>query len=79
MDYALITRQPVGATVSSFLRLQNGGTEAASELVTNPDMLQAVIHTLPANWQSKNLQILIQTEVIGRKAGPPKVLAARIW
>ncbi len=81
-DYGLITRQPLGVTGQFLLKiagLQDGGTEAASELVTNPEMLQGIIHSLPPNWQSKNLQVLVETDVIDRKAGPPKVLAVYAW
>lgn len=81
-DYGLITRQPIGATGQFLLKiagLQDGGTEAAAELVTNAKMLQDVIHSLPPNWQSKNLQILVKTRVIARKAGPPEVIAVHVW
>jgi hypothetical protein len=81
-DYGLITRQPVGATGQFILKiagLQDAGTEAASELVSEPEMLQSVVRSLPPNWQSKNLQIVVETDVIGRNAGPPKVLAVYAW
>jgi len=81
-DYGLITREPVGDTGQFLLKiagLQDGGTEAACELVTNPEMLQNVVRTLPPNWQTKNLQILVATDIIGRKAGPPQVVAAYVW
>jgi hypothetical protein len=81
-DYALITRQSKGSTGDFLLKiagLQDAGTDAAAELVTNPEMLRGVIRSLPPNWQYKNLQILVETDVIGRKAGPPQVLAVHTW
>jgi hypothetical protein len=81
-DFALITREPAGSTGQFLLKvagLEDGGTEAACELITNPEMLQDVIHGLPPHWETKNLQILIATVVIGRKAGPPQVLAVHVW
>jgi hypothetical protein len=81
-DYGLITREPVGATGQFLLKiagLQDGGTEAACELVTNPEMLQSVIQTLPPHWETKNLQIVVAAEMIGRKAGPPQVIAVQVW
>ena len=81
-DYALITREPTGSTGQFLLKvagLEDGGTEAACELVTNPEMLQSVVRGLPPHWETKNLQILIATDVIGRKAGPPQVVAVHVW
>lgn len=81
-DYGLITRQPIGTTGQFLLKiagLQDGGTEAACELVTNPEMLQNAIRSLPPHWETKNLQILVSTEIIGRTAGPPQVVAVHVW
>lgn len=81
-DYGLITRQPTGSTGQFLLKIagmSDGGTEAACELVTNPDLLQHVIRSLPPHWETKNLQILVATEMIGGNAGPPQVIAVYAW
>lgn len=81
-DYGLITREPKGTTGEFLVKiagLQDGGTEAACELVTNPKMMENVVRSLPPHWDTKNLQIVISTDVIGWKAGPPQVVAVQVW
>jgi len=81
-DYGLITREPKGATGEFLVKiagLQDGGTEAACEFVTNTEMMENVIRSLPPHWNTKNLQIVISTDVIGWKAGPPQVVAIQVW
>jgi hypothetical protein len=81
-DYGLITRQPIGSTGQFLLKIagmSDGGTEAACELVTNPETLQHVVHSLPPHWETKNLQILVATNMIGGNAGPPQVVAIYAW
>ncbi len=81
-DYGLITREPVGITGSFLLKIsgiRGAGTEAASELVTRPDLLQNAVASLPPNWEKKNLQILVMTQSIGQKASSPKVVAVHVW
>ncbi len=81
-DYGLITREPVGITGGFLLKIagiRGAGTEAASELVTRPDLLQNAVASLPPNWEKKNIQILVMTQSIGQKASSPKVVAIHIW
>lgn len=81
-DYGLITRQPIGSTGQFLLKIagmSDGGTEAACELVTNPETLQRIVHSLPPHWETKNLQILVATEMIGGNAGPPQVVSIYAW
>jgi hypothetical protein len=55
------------------------GTQAASELVTRPDLLEQVVRTLPAGWQKKNLEVVLQTTVTDSVPGPPRVIATYSW
>ncbi|MGA7157408.1 MAG: hypothetical protein WBY53_11195 [Acidobacteriaceae bacterium] len=81
-DYAIITRQPIwkaGQSVISVAGLGDGGTEAASEMVTNPNELADVLKTLPAGWEKKNLQIVISTDMTDGEAGRPRLVAYYLW
>ena len=81
-DYGLITREPVGITGGFLLKIagiRGAGGEAASELVTRPDLLQSAVASLPPNWEEKNIQILVMTQSIGQKSSSPKVVAIHIW
>jgi hypothetical protein len=82
IDYAIVTRELVGPTGQFLIKIagmSDNGTEAASELITNNEELSKAIQTLPPHWERKNLQLLVQTDIIGGKAGPPKLIATYIW
>jgi hypothetical protein len=81
-DYGLITREPIGITGAYLLKvagLGDGGSEAAAEVVTDPVLLQKAVRMLPPHWENKNLQILVTTEMIGRKASPPRIVGVHSW
>lgn len=56
--------------------LNGYGTEAAGEFISNSEFVKY----FPASMRSqKNLQIVLQTNVINGSAGPPQVLAVYTW
>ena len=55
------------------------GSLASGEFVTNPDYLKKLARGLPSNWQDKNLQVVISTDVIHGSSGPPNVIATHVW
>jgi hypothetical protein len=81
-DYAIVSRirdpqteQPVVITAG----IGSWGTLAASEFVTNPDHLKKLERFAPSNWEQKNLQVVIATDVIRASSGPPMIVAAYFW
>jgi hypothetical protein len=81
-DYAVITRlrdpktEQIALVVAG---LGSWGTQAASEFVTNPVHLSKLERLAPPDWQQKNLQVVIATDIIHGSSGPPTVLAAEFW
>ena len=55
------------------------GTEAASEFVQSPQHLAELAAKLPRGWENKNLEVVIKTNVIGAKTGPPILVATYTW
>lgn len=55
------------------------GTQAASELVTRPELLEQSVRSLPSGWQKKNLEVVLQTTVTDSVPGPPRVVATYSW
>jgi hypothetical protein len=55
------------------------GTFAVGEFLTRPDLLGPALAAAPRDWPRRNLEIVIQVEVVGDNVGPPKVLAAEVW
>jgi hypothetical protein len=59
--------------------LSEPGTTAAEEVVTNPQYLEVFLKSAPTGWENKNMEAVIETQVIDGKTGPPKVVATYIW
>jgi hypothetical protein len=81
-DYGIIARITDPATGNPTLVLAGilgGGTTEAKDLVTNSTFLTNLLQTLPPAWESKNLEIVVGTKVVGGKPGIPEVLATHVW
>ncbi len=80
-DYALISRiwnSDTGHVVIVIGGLYTYGTQAAGEFLTDPQLMQTVTQSLPANSAHRNLQIVLGTTVTDDTPGPPKVLAVSV-
>jgi len=55
------------------------GTASAGEMLSNPDYLKSLLSRAPADWQNKNMEAVIKTEVVNAEPGPPRVLAIDFW
>lgn len=81
-DYAIVSRvfhPDTHAMLVEIAGITQYGTEAAAELVTNPDLLAEGVHGAPADWQKKNLQLVLHVKVIAGTASAPKVIGAYYW
>lgn len=77
-DYALVSRIRSPITEQTELIVAGigpSGTVAASEFVTNPRYFNEFVRKAPAGWRSREIQIVITTDVIGERSAPPHVLA----
>ena len=81
-DFAIVARirdRVTGQPVIIIAGILGPGTEAASELVSNPAYLNAMIEMAPPKWSELNLAAVIETQVIDGHPGPPKVLTVETW
>jgi hypothetical protein len=81
-DYAIVARirdNVTGQPVVMLAGILGEGTEAASEVVSNPVYLDAMLRKAPKNWEHLNLEAVIETNVIEGHPGPPNVLAVETW
>lgn len=81
-DYALVlrmvdpkTEQPVviDAGITVF------GTSAAGEFLTNPSDMKKLAAIAPRGWEKKNMEIVLETDVIQGRSGPARILATQFW
>jgi hypothetical protein len=81
-DYAVVARihdQVSGQPVIILAGILGEGTEAASEVVSNPAYLDAMLQKAPKNWDQLNLEAVIEANVIEGHPGPPTVVAVETW
>lgn len=81
-DYAIVARihdQTTGQPVIIAAGISEEGTEAAGEILYNPQDLDSLVARLPHDWDKKNLEAVIETQVIEGHPGPPSILAVDAW
>ena len=81
-DYAVIARY-TDPTTNGHAMIVAGigayGTQAASEALSNPADLERLLSSVPAGWESKNLEIVIKTAIINGEAARPTLVSAATW
>ena len=81
-DYAIVARFHDATTegpVMVIAGLGPYGTEAASEFVASPQYLGQILKTVPAGWENRNLEMVLKSNVIDGKVGPPVLVAVTVW
>jgi hypothetical protein len=81
-DYAVVARihdNITGQPVIILAGILGEGTEAASEVVSNPGYLDAMLQKAPKNWDQLNLEAVIEANVIEGHPAPPTVVAVETW
>ncbi|HTW63912.1 MAG TPA: hypothetical protein VME17_04810 [Bryobacteraceae bacterium] len=81
-DYAIVSRvfhPDTHAMLVEIAGITQYGTDAAAELVTTSDLLADAVRGAPADWQKKNMQLVLHVKVISGTPSSPKVVGAYYW
>jgi hypothetical protein len=81
-DYAIVARihdSTTGQPVIIAAGISEEGTEAAGEILYNPVYLNSLVAKAPVDWEKKNMEAVIETQVIEGHSGPPNILAVETW
>lgn len=81
-DYAIVARLIDPNTdqyVAVAAGLARGGTVAAGEFLVDAQRMNEVLSQAPRGWERKNIEIVLETQVIGSQSGPPRVDAIHVW
>ena len=81
-DYSIVSRvfhPDTHAMLVEIAGITQYGTDAAADLVTNPDLMAEALRGAPAGWQKKNLQLVLHVKVIAGAPSSPRVVATHFW
>ncbi len=81
-DYAIISRvldSKTGAVLVTIAGLDQTGTRAAGDFATNPELLAALMKDAPKDWNKKNMQVVLHTDVVNDIPGAATVVAVYYW
>jgi hypothetical protein len=81
-DYAIVARF-VDPNTDQFAvvaaGIARGGTIAAGEFLVDAHRMDEMLNRLPSDWRRKNIEIVLETQVIQDRSGPPRVSAVHVW
>lgn len=81
-DYAIVSRvfhPDTHAMLVELAGITQYGTDAASDLVTNADLMADALRDAPTGWQQKNLQFVLHVKVISGAPSSPRVVKSYYW
>ena len=81
-DYAIVARL-LDPNTDRFVvvaaGIARGGTVAAGEFLVDPHHLDEFALKASKDWSSKNTEIVLETQVIDGRSGPPRIDAVYTW
>jgi hypothetical protein len=81
-DYALVSRlwdSTTGGPVLTIGGLRHFATQAAAEMVSDPERLKELLRALPRGWENRNIQVVLKTVLVQERPGLPQVVATHVW
>jgi len=81
-DYAIITRtfDPVtGEPFVALAGLHSFGCQIAGEFVAQPSFWNDLAVRAPSGWERMNLQVVLETSVVGITTSAPKIADTHFW
>lgn len=81
-DYAIVSRildSKTGNVLVTIAGLDQTGTRAAGEFVTNPQLIAKFVKDAPKDWNQKNLQLVLHSNVLNGIPGSPTIVAYQFW
>lgn len=82
VDYALVTRlidPQLNRRVIAIGGISGLGTRVAADFATNERSWEQVAQMAPAGWEKGNLQVLLETRIVGDTPSPPTIAAIHAW
>jgi len=81
-DFALVARL-MDSKTGQFLVIVSGvgmvGTKAAGRFVTNEQDMETALSATPRGWERKNLEVVLETDIVDGSPSPPRAVALKVW
>jgi hypothetical protein len=81
-DYAIVARF-VDPNTDQYVVIAagigRGGTIAAGEFLVDSHRMSELLSLAQSNWKQKNIEIVLETQVIQDRSGPPRISAVHVW
>jgi hypothetical protein len=81
-DYAIVARL-VDPNTDQFVvvaaGIGRGGTVAAGEFLVDAHRMDEMLSQVPRDWKRKNLEVVLETQIIQGRSGPPRISAVHVW
>ena len=81
-DFALVARI-LNSKTGQFLVILSGvgmvGTKAAGGLISREQDLETALHGAPNGWERKNMEVVLETDIVEGNASPSRVVAVKVW
>lgn len=81
-DYAIVARVVDPNTdqmVVVAAGIGRGGTIAAGEFLVDAQHMNEIISRVAKDWERRNMEIVLETQVINWQSGPPRIEAIHTW
>ncbi len=81
-DYILVCRLPkskTGGFVYLGAGLTNYGTEELGRILADPQALVPLLWRLPAGWETKNVELVLHSQIVGETSTAPELTAFQVW
>jgi hypothetical protein len=81
-DYAIVTRTFDPVTYAPFVSLaglHSFGNQIAAEFVSQESFWNDLTTRAPAGWEKMNLQVVLETDVVGTTPSAPKIVDVYFW
>jgi hypothetical protein len=81
-DFALIARV-LNSKTGQFLVILSGvgmvGTKAAGGLLSHEESLATALRGAPDGWERKNMEVVLETDIVAGSPSPPRAVAIKVW
>ena len=81
-DYAIVARfidPNTDQHVVVAAGIGRGGTVAAGEFLVDGRRMEDTLRQVPSDWKKKNMELVLETQVIDGRSGPPRINAVHVW